>query len=248
MKLFLVWFSLLATINFTLAKDTLSVLFIGNSYTYYNNMPQLVRCISEDTETVLITRKSTKGGATLKEHWNQERNLKSREILEQQKFDYVVLQDQSLATINNQSDFHYYMGLFIDLIKSKGSKPILYTTWARLLNPLMQDQITLEYQKMATQHNIQNALVGEAFRESRSLRPADILFKEDGTHPSQIGSYIAACVFVKTITGNLPKTRKKYCTYRDKDNETLQLIKLNEITNQYCLDLVNNMFLEDPEK
>ncbi|MCD6354645.1 MAG: hypothetical protein J7L95_03760 [Prolixibacteraceae bacterium] len=50
-------------------KDSLKILFVGNSYTYVENIPQIVSLISEQTGIKLITKKSTKGGATLSQHW-----------------------------------------------------------------------------------------------------------------------------------------------------------------------------------
>lgn len=43
--------------------DTLKVLFVGNSYTYFENLPQVVSVLSEKTGTVLVTEKVTIGGA-----------------------------------------------------------------------------------------------------------------------------------------------------------------------------------------
>ncbi|MGI6573137.1 MAG: hypothetical protein ACOX19_06940 [Fermentimonas sp.] len=63
------------------SEDTLRVLFVGNSYTYYNNLPQLVSILSEQTGTKLITQKSVVGGAKLSEHWHGLRNLKTKEMI-----------------------------------------------------------------------------------------------------------------------------------------------------------------------
>ena len=65
-------------------KDTLRVLFVGNSYTYYSNMPHLVSLISDSTKVKLITSKSTAGGATLSDHWKGKKELKTKEIITSQ--------------------------------------------------------------------------------------------------------------------------------------------------------------------
>ena len=56
-------------------KDTLRVLLVGNSYTYYENLPQVISLLSEGTPCKLITRKSVAGGVTFKQHWLGERAL-----------------------------------------------------------------------------------------------------------------------------------------------------------------------------
>ena len=77
-------------------RDTVKVLFVGNSYTYVENLPQIVSILSDGSKTKLITRKSTLGGAKLSEHWKGERGLKSKEIIRDGNFDIVVLQEHSL--------------------------------------------------------------------------------------------------------------------------------------------------------
>ena len=62
-------------------KDTIRVLFIGNSYIYYNNLAQMISLISDSLDTKLICTKSTIGSATLGEHWNGLRGLKSKELI-----------------------------------------------------------------------------------------------------------------------------------------------------------------------
>jgi uncharacterized membrane protein len=62
-------------------KGTLKILFVGNSYTYFKNLPQMVSIISDNTKTKLVTKKSTKGSAKLREHWLGERGLKTKDGL-----------------------------------------------------------------------------------------------------------------------------------------------------------------------
>ena len=46
-------------------KDTLKVLFIGNSYVYYNNLAHLLTVMSDSMDTKLICTKTTLGGGSL---------------------------------------------------------------------------------------------------------------------------------------------------------------------------------------
>ena len=98
-------------------RDTVKVLFVGNSYTYVENLPQIVSILSNGSNTKLITRKSTMGGAKLSEHWKDERGLKSKEIIRDGNFYIVVLQEHSLGTLNEKDSVIKYEKLFckIDL-------------------------------------------------------------------------------------------------------------------------------------
>lgn len=82
-------------------KDSLRILFVGNSYTFVSNMPHLVSLISDSTNVKLVTSKSTAGGASLSDHWNGEKGLKTKESISNGKYDIVVLQGHSMETIDN---------------------------------------------------------------------------------------------------------------------------------------------------
>ena len=74
--------------------NKLKILFIGNSYTYYNSTPEVVKALlqerfpKQEVETQLISG----GGMTLADHWKNESTLES---IQSGAWDYVVLQEQS---------------------------------------------------------------------------------------------------------------------------------------------------------
>ncbi|NEW84128.1 MAG: hypothetical protein GZ094_17410 [Mariniphaga sp.] len=143
-------------------RDTLKVLFVGNSYTYVQNLPRVVSIISDSTKTKLVTRKSTVGGAFLSEHWFGKRGLKTKEIITKGKFDIVILQENSMGTIQQPDSTIKYAKLLCQLIKSSGAKPYFYMTWAREKVPQYQDEITNVYSKIAKDNGAILVPVGEA--------------------------------------------------------------------------------------
>ena len=104
-------------------KDTLHVLLVGNSYTFFANMPRLISQISDSTNVKLIISKNTAGGARLREHWEGKKALKTKEIISKVKYDIVVLQEQSMGTIENKEEFLKYSKKLCNLIKASGAKP-----------------------------------------------------------------------------------------------------------------------------
>jgi hypothetical protein len=76
-------------------KDTLNIFLVGNSYTHFENMPQIISIISDSSSTKLLTKKSTMGGAKLREHWLGERGSRTKEMIKSGNFDIVVLQEYS---------------------------------------------------------------------------------------------------------------------------------------------------------
>jgi hypothetical protein len=215
-------------------KDSLRVLFVGNSYTYFENMPQMVSVISEKTGTKLITEKITLGGAKLSEHWRGERGLKTLEKIKSGDFDIVILQEWSLGTVSEKDSAIKYLALFSDFVRKQGAIPYYYLTWAREKVPQQQETISLVYREAAGQNDAVVVPVGEAWAIARKLRPDFKLFNPDGTHPSAFGAYLTACVFVDVITGELPAVLPTFIGTRDRHGESVILLMMDQFDADFC--------------
>lgn len=210
-------------------KDTLRVLFVGNSYTYYENLPQVVAALSEKTARVLVTEKITIGGAKLSEHWRGTRRLNTREKIANGNYDIVVLQEWSLGTVNERDSAVFYLGLFSKLAREAGAEPYYYLTWAREKVPQQQEVISRVYRETAALNKAIVVPAGEAWARARALRPEIKLYDSDGTHPSELGTYLTACVFIATITGMLPETIPGVPTDRDSQGEEVILMRIDQL-------------------
>jgi len=189
------------------------VLFIGNSYTYFNNLPQLVAGLaaSANPQRRMETEMVTVGGATLKSLWDGGRAL---EAIKRGGWNYVVLQEQStlgvapvvdgIPQIADPKTFHEYARLFDAEIKKAGAKTIFYLTWARQNAPEKQTLLTEAYQKIAKELNATVAPVGVTWENALKENPRLTLHLQDKSHPTPMGSYLAACVFYATIYGKSP--------------------------------------------
>ena len=182
-------------------KDTLNVLFVGNSFTYYYNMPQMVQSMSKGKDTFIKTRQSTAGGSSLKDHWEETRGTKTRALLNNFKWDFVVFNNHSLVTINDYDNFVKYTKLFDELVKKQGAKPVYMMTWPYLSNPLMQRQISKSYLNIGKELNSLVLPVGDIFMKARKQRP-DINFYADDKHPAENFTYLNALIFYKSFTQN----------------------------------------------
>ena len=216
------------------SKDTLRVLFVGNSYTYFENLPQVVSVLSEQTGIVLMTEKITIGGAKLSEHWRGARGLNTREKIRNGDYDIVVLQEWSLGTINERDSAAIYLGLFSKLARETGAKPYYYLTWGREKVPQQQEPISRVYRETAALNMAAVVPAGEAWARARELRPDFDLYNPDGTHPSELGTYLTACVFVATITGELPGTIPGTVSIRDSYGEDVILMMIDPLDVEFC--------------
>tara|TARA_R110002049_G_scaffold309298_1_gene520471 strand:+ start:83 stop:841 length:759 start_codon:yes stop_codon:yes gene_type:complete len=242
-KCFLIFLLLFTgTLCFAQTKDTLKILFVGNSYTFVSNMPHIVSLISDSTKTKLITSKSTLGGSTLSNHWNGERGLKTKEIIKSGNFDIVVLQEFSMSTINNQDSFMLHAKKFCDYIKEHGAKPYFYETWAREKVPQWQKTITEMYHKAASENNAGLVKVGEARELALKLRPQLELYQADGSHPSDLGALLAACVFVQAFTNEIPDKLPSRFTIFDGYGQSLDLLDfIDQLDIRFFLEVVKEI-------
>ncbi len=130
-------------------KDTLNILFVGNSYTYFYNLPIVVNEMSKHSNSTYIkTTHSLVGGSTLENHVNQERNTKTVDYLKNNKYDFVILNHHSLATIDRGKFFETSKKI-IELVKKYNSIPIFMITWAYKPSPKMQKPINKMFLDMS---------------------------------------------------------------------------------------------------
>ena len=221
--------------NQTDSQDTLKVLFVGNSYTYFNNLPHIVSAISDSTNTKLITKKSTVGGVWLREHWHHKRGLQTRQMIEDGNYDVVVLQEYSMGAVNSPDSLYKYVRLFVNLIKSKGAKPFIFQVWAREKVPQYISELNEAYEKTVDENDIPLIPVGKGWNLSRKLRPDAPLFYKDGTHPGDLGTFLTAAIFVGCLTGEVPEKVYQVPTIRDPEGEAVQLMRLDWLDMIYAL-------------
>ena len=222
-------------------QKEIKVLFVGNSYTYGYNLAHVVSIISQETSTLLITRKSTIGGASLKEHWLGGRELETRKMIAEGDFDVVVLQDFSMSAMNAPDTSLRYIQLFCDYIRSHGAEPYLFNTWAREKVPQFQAEIDAMYEQAAKAYNAVNVPVGQAWELAMDLRPSVDLFTSDGSHPNELGCMLTASVFVRSICGELPDIVPSLYRIEDAHGETVRLMNHNPEESEFCRRIANQI-------
>ncbi len=193
----------------------MKVLMLGNSFTYFNDMPNtlssMIRTAEPDTSVTSITY----GGYTLSQYVDETTEIGKNAIekMSSGKWDYIVLQEQSLLPCTNPQRFFDAVERIRQLSAPTGAKPILYETWAykdgseklastgmsyRQMNATLQDA----YHRAAELIGGRIAPVGEAFEHILSAKYSlHLISHNDNYHPSASGSYLAACVLFRTLTG-----------------------------------------------
>lgn len=210
------------------AGKKLRVLFIGNSYTYVNNMPQIVSDIASSMGDTLIWDMEAPGGAFLLDHYstNPPNTINKIKV---GHWNYVVMQEQSMQTavpdIHMNASF-LPAGKLDSLINlyNDCAETIFYQTWGRKNGDsfackhystnhnwpyfctynTMDSLIRLRYRKLADTNNAIIAPVGAVWRYIRNTYPNVELYDVDESHPSYAGSYAAACALYTTMFRRIP--------------------------------------------
>lgn len=188
------------------------ILFIGNSYTYFNNLPELLTKLAKaGGQGEVQTKMLAPGGTRLKDHWE---TGPDRAELTATKWDYVVLQDQSTLGVTylfNGADrvtsdavFRPYAEKWASAVRQAGAVPVFFVTWARKASPSDQAVLNFAYLWAARDTKSSAAPVGMAWADVRKHHPEIELFYRDGSHPSPAGSYLAACTLYRTIFHKSP--------------------------------------------
>ena len=156
---------------------------------------------------------AAEGGWTLNDHVHSTQTL---DALQSSRWDFVVLQEQSEvpASEQNRTEIMYpAVRQLVERAKLVGATPILFVTWAHQ-GGLPQDglpsygsmqlQIDQGYQGIAAELGVPLAPVGEAWSVVALQDPALGLWETDGSHPSELGTYLAACVFYAVVFRESP--------------------------------------------
>jgi hypothetical protein len=172
------------------------ILFIGNSFTARNNLPDLIAQLAAAHGTSIEQHMISAGGASLRRHWNAGEALKA---IESGQYSHVVLQEQSTLPAKNPKRMHESVRLFDEAIKPAGAKTVLYMTWARLNAPESQQAISDAYLSIGRELGAMVVPVGLAWQRFLREHETPALHDQDQSHPSLAGSYLAACVFYAVL-------------------------------------------------
>ena len=207
----------------TVPQKTYNILFIGNSYTYYNDMPTvLFKKIAESAGYKVRITAITCGGHYISEFADQRDSYGAKVYAaldpnSKTKYDYVILQDQSVSPAADETRGAFYDGarVLVEMIKATGAEPIFYATWSRKAgSSILSDygwttedmtwRLAAAYTAIANELDVRVAYAGLGFAQFYSKTPTIDLHDPDKSHPSYEGSYLAALTIFSTIFGEDP--------------------------------------------
>lgn len=199
---------------------TARILFIGNSYTYYNNFCATFTNLCRNAGQNPYVRQVTKGRHSLSQAANEKdvEGARVRYLLTTQKWDYVILQERHNYPIAKPQRMTKAVKKLEPYIKAAGAEMILFMTWApdkghvdyrkfRKKVPskaVYYEKLKNYFYDLAEETNAVVAPVGTAFYRCQKQFPGIRLLRKDHSHPVQAGSYLSACVIYETIFKKSP--------------------------------------------
>lgn len=192
----------------------MKILFIGNSYTYFYDMPQMLqRLCLVNGKDVTVTA-FTVGGRELRQNLDTQdeiyKNLTA--YLSGGSPDVLILQEQSVLPAIRQDLFIQGVQGLCELVSP--ARTILYATWGRKHGHVLTDhgwttqdmtrRLYASYTQAAQDVGGELSPVGLCFGEMNHKHPEVELYDPDGSHPSLQGSVLAMLCHYYTVFGEFP--------------------------------------------
>lgn len=178
------------------------ILFVGNSSTYYFNTPYKLFFLCEAAGMNIDVEYCCFGGAYLYQYADANDQLGKlfRSKLSKQKYDLVVLQDNSNADYEQSKPA---LDVMLPLIRETGATAMLYKRYSSNSDPEKRLDSAyrheVNYSKLSETFSIDEvAPVADAFLICTEKYPDINLYHTDNSHHSNIGAYLIACVWAIT--------------------------------------------------
>jgi hypothetical protein len=207
------------------------VLFIGNSYTYVNDLPTTFADLAWAGGHRVETGSLADGGQTLAQH---AADSVTATTLASKQWNTVVLQDQSenpSVAYYRQNEMYPATRQLVALARKAAAQPLFFLTWAHQAGwpeaglpdyASMQTAVDDGYLGIASQLDVPIAPVGDAWKAVVAEQSSPNLWQADGTHPTTTGTYLAACVFYASIFRQSPVGLSYHDGLPDAEATTLQ--------------------------
>ena len=182
--------------NDNTSKTAISILFIGNSLTYTNNLPDLVKENARLQGIVINSKTVSFPNYAIEDHWN---DGEVQKLISSKTYDFVIIQQGPSSQNNGRNMLIEYGKKYSDLCKLNNTKLCYLMVWPSLKHYHTFDGVINNYKDAAAINNSILLPVGVVWKEYFDRTDDFQYYSSDGFHPSEKGSKIAAKVIVEYL-------------------------------------------------
>lgn len=177
------------------------VLFVGNSLTYFNDLPGTLAALGRAAGEPIVVASVTRPGYALIDHLVAPTASGALDSIRGARWTYVVLQQGPTSRLVDRDSLVLATRQLAPDIRSAGARPALYMVWPAERDSGNVDRVRESFRSAACAVDGELWPVGSAWRAARRADPSVELYGPDRFHPSPLGTYLAALVMYERITG-----------------------------------------------
>ncbi len=183
-------------ISYNASKPDINILFIGNSLTYTNNLPELVKKRAKLQGIEIDSKMIAFPNYAIIDHWN---DGEVQKLIASKKYDFVIIQQGPSSQNNGRNMLIEYGKKYSSICKLNNTKLCYFMVWPSLNYYRTFDGVIKNHKDAASINNSILLPVGEVWKDYFDRTDDFQYYSSDGFHPSLVGSQIAAKVIVEYL-------------------------------------------------
>lgn len=176
--------------------ETITILFLGNSLTYSNDLPDLVAKMGSEQKKKIKTLQMAYPNYALEDHWNEG---KLQETITQESIDYLVIQQGPSSQADGRTSLLDYGARIKTLCDKHQTKLAFFMVWPSIQNWSTFDGVIKNYDQAAKANTAIICPVGKEWKMYIESTKDYSYYGPDGFHPSLEGSKFAARIIYESL-------------------------------------------------
>ncbi len=176
--------------------ENIGILFIGNSLTYFNDLPVLVRERIQAQGKEVTVRMVAYPNYAIVDHWA---DGEVQQLISSQDYDYVIIQQGPSSQSDGRQMLIESGKLYSEICEQNNAKLCYFMVWPSINNYSTFDGVIKNYTDAAAMNNAILLPVGEVWKAYIDTANNYEYYGPDGFHPSEKGSEVAADIIVERL-------------------------------------------------
>ncbi|WP_106792960.1 SGNH/GDSL hydrolase family protein [Aquimarina sp. Aq78] len=182
-----------------ISNEKYSLLFVGNSLTYYNDLPKLVREEAKNKGIIVTTTMLAKPNYAIIDHWA---DREVQRLIKTKKYDFVIIQQGPSSQADGREMLLNSGKEYSDFCNANGAKLAYFMVWPSRIYYHTFEGVIKNYTDAAIKNNAILCPVGKIWKQHFDKTNDFSYYSPDQFHPSLSGSQVAARVIVASLFAN----------------------------------------------